>query len=134
MDRYLTLLLTGIVYALAIGAGMIALIIPGIFISIKLFFYDAAIIIEGDDLSGSLKRSWQIVQGNWWRLFALFLLLTLPGLIVSFSENIIPAPVYGLTFILASGFLFVWTQAVSCYAYLSLKEIVVSSELTKDKE
>jgi hypothetical protein len=58
-------------------AGFILLIIPGIFLVVKLFFYEFAILLDNMGVKSSLKKSWHITKGNWWNIFAFLLLMCL---------------------------------------------------------
>jgi hypothetical protein len=52
---------------------MIALVIPGIILSISLVFYSALIINDNESIFSSLKSSHRLVWGNWWRTATVFL-------------------------------------------------------------
>ena len=47
------------------------------FAIVVLFFATHAVTIEQLDPTDAVKRSWSVVQGNWWRTFGLFLAITL---------------------------------------------------------
>ncbi|MBU5678917.1 MAG: hypothetical protein KQA36_03475 [Candidatus Aenigmarchaeota archaeon] len=82
--KYLILLVSTILFGLIVGAGLLLLIIPGIFLLIKLLFYQYAIIIENKGIITSLERSWEITNGNWLRIFALFIFLFIISLSLGF--------------------------------------------------
>ena len=69
--RYIFLLGAGILYILIVGGGLLALIIPGIFLAIKLFFYDYLILLDNKGIIESLKESWRITKGNFWKIMGL---------------------------------------------------------------
>ncbi len=52
-----------IIYEIAVGAGLIALILPGLYAIVKLFFYLYAIILEDKGVFGCLKRSMELTYG-----------------------------------------------------------------------
>lgn len=58
-------LVASVLVGLIGGLGTIALMIPGVFLGIKLFYYDCAILIEDAGIIGSLRRGWRIVRGDW---------------------------------------------------------------------
>jgi len=68
-----------LLYMLAVTVGMILLIVPGIILSLSLFFYNALIIIDNEGVISSLTTSHRLVWGNWWRTAAVFLI---PGVII----------------------------------------------------
>lgn len=66
--KYLVPVFVGfILYGLAVGAGMILLIIPGLFLLVSLYLFWPAIVMEGKGPIEALKRSHHLVRGNWWR-------------------------------------------------------------------
>jgi hypothetical protein len=52
---------------LAIGVGLVLLIVPGIYLSIMLMFSMIAAVAERTGPVASLHYSWGLVRGNWWR-------------------------------------------------------------------
>ncbi|MDJ0960372.1 MAG: hypothetical protein QNJ88_06920 [Acidimicrobiia bacterium] len=83
---------------LAIVAGFIALIIPGIFIGLGLAFATVAFWAEGTRATESMGRSWDLARGRRWPLLGLLLfsafafaitgiVVTAPLLAAAFSNN-----------------------------------------------
>jgi len=68
-------LFASILYGVIVILGTILLIIPGIYLAIRLWFYDYFIVDRKAGIIESLRRSWRITQGNVWNLFLFFLLL-----------------------------------------------------------
>jgi hypothetical protein len=83
-SKYLTILAATILFSVIIGLGFQAFIFPGIYLTVRLFFYDYSILIDAEDAFGSLKKSWKIVKGRWWDLFALLLIITIPISVIGF--------------------------------------------------
>jgi Membrane domain of glycerophosphoryl diester phosphodiesterase len=54
--------------------GFIALIPVTIWISVRLIVAVPAVVLEQVSPVAALRRSWQLVQGNWWRMFGIYLL------------------------------------------------------------
>ncbi len=73
-------LFASILYVLIVIAGSILLILPGIYLAIRLQFYKYFIVDKQSRITESLKRSWQVTQGSFWNLFLLGLLLGLINL------------------------------------------------------
>ena len=67
LRRLLPVFVASLLYFLGIVLGYIALIIPGIFLSLSLAFYALCIVLEGDGIIESLKHSHRLVWGHWWR-------------------------------------------------------------------
>ena len=115
-SKYVTLFVGTVIYGVVLIIGLIARVIPGIYIGIKWVFYEYAILFEKDGARSSLRRSWEMTKGNWWALFALMLIF---GIIIWGFALIIPE--------IASNFFIVlltmtWFNAMLTDAYLQLKE------------
>ncbi len=124
--KYPVFLVASILVGLIGGLGTIALIIPGIFLGIKLIYYDCAILIEDAGIIGSLKRSWQVVRGNWWRTFGLHLIFTLPISLLYLVAEIVPTPgAQIIDFVAALGL--GWFYAAFTIAFLQLSSGAVSA-------
>jgi hypothetical protein len=62
------------------------LFVIGLYIAIRLYLYAPACVLENNF---GLKTSWKLVKGNWWKLFAIFLIFA------AMSEIINRVPVIG---------------------------------------
>jgi hypothetical protein len=71
--RLWSILLVGILFALAVLAGLIALVIPGIIIAVRLSVSIPALVVEGRRGTEALGRSWDLVRGQSWSVFGCFL-------------------------------------------------------------
>lgn len=56
-----------ILYTLAMMGGFVLLIIPGIYLSVSLSMFTLCILLEGDGVIESLRHSFRLIWGNWWR-------------------------------------------------------------------
>ena len=74
-------------YTLAIIAGTLALIIPGIFLAVRLYFAAQAAVVDDAHGVEALRRSWRLVEDSWWRTFGLVVLanvaIAVPGLLLT---------------------------------------------------
>ena len=72
--------------AVGIAVGLLALIVPGIYIAVRWYFVPQSVVIEGARGPQALARSSLIVTGFWWRTFGLVLLanvaIAIPGFIL----------------------------------------------------
>ena len=59
----------------AAAFGILILAIVALFVIIRMAFTSSVAAVENAGPIGILKRSWDLTRGNWWRLFAFFLLL-----------------------------------------------------------
>jgi len=118
--KFLPVLGATILSGLIVGLGTIALVIPGIFLATKLIYFQEAILIDNEGVISSLKKSWRIVKGNWWRTFGLvFIFSIIIGIISggSYSSS-------NLSVSLGSGFIaylfYGWMYSALVVAYLQL--------------
>ncbi len=87
LSKIVTLMLASIIVGALSFLGLLALIIPGIFLAMKFSFYPLAVLIDNGNAVGSVKRSWRITKGNWWRVLGLGLLFAVffsPVILVGF--------------------------------------------------
>ncbi len=78
------------VLAVLIGVvGSIVALVATVFVSVRLSLAVPAIVLEGAGPVTALKRSWQLVQGSWWRIFGISLLA---GIVVAIIAAILQIP------------------------------------------
>jgi hypothetical protein len=72
--------------AAGIALGLLALIVPGVYLAVRWFFVPQAVVIERTRGVEALRRSGEAVRGFWWRVFGIVLLgnvvAALPGLVI----------------------------------------------------
>lgn len=68
--------------ALGIALGLI-LIVPGIYLFVRWYFVPQVVVLEGARGSGALRASGRLIQGAWWRSFALILLVNVVALLAA---------------------------------------------------
>jgi hypothetical protein len=73
--RLWSILLVGILFALAVFVGFIALIIPGIIIAVRFSVAIPALVVEGKRGTEALGRSWNLVRGRSWSVFGAFIVV-----------------------------------------------------------
>jgi hypothetical protein len=66
-----------LLYTLAVLLGIVALIVPGIWLSVSLYFAAQAVVVDGTRAGKALRRSFDLVQGSWWRTFGILILLAI---------------------------------------------------------
>jgi hypothetical protein len=84
LRRLLAMIGATILFGLAVGVGFVLLLIPGIYLAVRLQLFLVPLIIEPQGPAASLGTSWRLVGGNWWRaltvvtvLFVILLVLEL---------------------------------------------------------
>jgi hypothetical protein len=127
-SKYLTLLGATIIFSIIIVLGLIAFILPGIYLLVRLYFYDFAILIDNEKACNSLRRSWKIMKGKWWDVFALFVVALLPLIVIAFLAGFV-AGYFSLRLKFISVFNFFatlfyipWFYTVLTLAYLKLRK------------
>jgi hypothetical protein len=88
-----SVLLVSVLVGLATLAGLILLVIPGIYIGVRLAVSIEALVVEGRRGTGSMGRSWELVGGHWWHAFGTLLVA---GLLTGLVNTLITAP-FGAT-------------------------------------
>jgi hypothetical protein len=53
-------------YSLGVLIGLLALIVPGVYVAIRWFFAPQAAVVDGASPVGALRRSGELVHGRWW--------------------------------------------------------------------
>lgn len=92
LPKIVNLFLAVIMVSLIFFVGFLLLIIPGIYLSIRLSFTFYEIAVENCSAIEGIKRSWELTKGHWWFIFGTSLLIGLvimiPVLIVSIVVGI----------------------------------------------
>lgn len=66
--------------ALGVAAGLV-LIVPGIYLIVRWYFVAQVAAAERTGAVAALRRSWELVQGNWWRTLGIVVLANLAALV-----------------------------------------------------
>ena len=66
-----------VLYTLATLLGFLALIIPGFFLGIALYFAPQAAVVDDARGLDTLRRSWKLVKRSWWRTFGILIVLAI---------------------------------------------------------
>ena len=91
VGRLLPLLVAYFLVVVIVGLGLVALIIPGIWLAVKLSMTFPAVVFERTGPFAAIGRSWALTKGNWWRVFGTLLVVFL----ISFVLQIVLAAVAG---------------------------------------
>lgn len=68
-----TLFVAGLLAGLGIALGLVALIIPGVFLLTRWIVVTPAVVLEGLGATDALRRSWSLVRGHGWTVFGIIL-------------------------------------------------------------
>lgn len=71
--KIFTYFIASIIVGIAVFIGCLVFLIPGIYLALRLQFFAAFIVEEDASFMDSIKRSWEITQGQVGQLFMLML-------------------------------------------------------------
>ena len=60
-------------YSLGVALGLVALIVPGVWLSVRWYFAAQAAVVDGLGPADALRRSAEVVETRWWRTFGVLL-------------------------------------------------------------
>jgi len=86
--HWISFLIAGIIYGLAVGIGLLLFIIPGLYIAVRWLFYGYAVVDRNAEATQALGISWELTKRH---ILELFLLL-----VVLFFLNVIGAILLGV--------------------------------------
>jgi len=69
LRRYPAVLAVTVIVALAVFAGIIACILPGLYLLVRWAMAVPALLVEGGDVGAALSRGWAVVENRWWLTF-----------------------------------------------------------------
>jgi len=92
-EQFTPLFFAVLIAAIGIAAGFVLLVIPGIYLAVKLFFVPQTVVVEGARGTESLRRSSDMVRGFWWRTFGLVVMINLAA---ALPALVITAPFTGI--------------------------------------
>lgn len=98
LKRVLPVLIALFFVGMATLAGLIFLLIPGIYVACRLAVAIPAVIVEQESPTTSMERSWQLTDGHVWEMFLLLLLVW----VITYAVGILfQLPVFFFTFMAA---------------------------------
>lgn len=56
---------------------LIILLVVSVFITVKFLFSQSAIVLEEATVTGAFKRSWNLTKGQFWRIFGIYIVISL---------------------------------------------------------
>ncbi|HEX6508152.1 MAG TPA: glycerophosphoryl diester phosphodiesterase membrane domain-containing protein [Chloroflexota bacterium] len=74
---FLVLVGASLLAGICVLVGLVLLVIPGIYIGVRLTLVAQAAVLERRGVTDSLARSWNLVEGNWWRVFGIVLVVSI---------------------------------------------------------
>ena len=92
LPRLPALIAAGVIAAVAIGIGLLLLIVPGLYLLTIWSMIAAVIVLEGRSAGESFSRSHEIVRGNGWNVFGLIIVVFILVAVASGVIRLIFAP------------------------------------------
>ena len=83
--RFIPLIVAYVLIVIITIPGFILLILPGIWLSVKLCMAFPAVIFERANPFAAIGRSWKLTRKNWWRVFGTLFVVFLIALVVNFA-------------------------------------------------
>lgn len=120
------LIVGGIIFGIAVGVGLILLIIPGLFILVSLFFWNVYVIVEDQNFVEGFQNSWAATSGNRIMLFVLGVIVVIVtailGAVFGVANAVLPG-IVGLAITqIGSAFGSVFAVATAARTFLQLTE------------
>lgn len=85
--------IASLLYGLVVAVGLVALIIPGLWISIALVMCVYAASVDNHGPLKALSYSYELVKGNWWRTAGVFAVIMIIAMVFYFALGFISAMV-----------------------------------------
>ena len=86
-EAFVPLFAAVVLAAAGIALGLLALIVPGVYLLVRWLFVPQAVVIDGARGPAALSRSGELVRGFWWRTLGIVVLANLaaalPGLVLA---------------------------------------------------
>jgi len=95
LSRLPSVILATLIYVAAVFAGSLFMLLPGLFLSMTLFFYMPLILLDNEGPLGALIQSHRLVWGHWW---ATSTLIGMAALMLLGAIGVATLLLYGLLF------------------------------------
>lgn len=118
------LFITYVIYIVLLVLLFLLLIVPGIIFMVYWYVFSYVVIDQKISGMDALKKSKEMIKGNWWKTFALFVIaILISGVISSVSSNISSGSslISGLLMAIFSGVISVYFGYVAVAYYFNLK-------------
>lgn len=68
-----------IVFSILVGIGFLLLIIPGIYLTVALYFWFVHVAVEDGNWAKAFQKSWDLTRDNQWSLLGLGVIVVIAG-------------------------------------------------------
>jgi hypothetical protein len=80
LEAFTSVFFAVLLASLGVALGLV-LIVPGVYLIVRWYFVAQVVVAERTGTVPALRRSWELVQGNWWRTFGILVLSNLAALV-----------------------------------------------------
>jgi hypothetical protein len=84
VTRLVFAIVAWIIVTLGALAGLILLIVPGLYLSARLFVAEEMILLDGAEIFGGMRASWDLTEGSAWPIVAVVSMLLFPAFLPPF--------------------------------------------------
>jgi Membrane domain of glycerophosphoryl diester phosphodiesterase len=84
MEAFTPIFVAIVLAAIGIAAGLVLLILPGVYLAVRWFFVPQAVVLQRAHGPKALRRSGELVEGYWWRTLGIVLLANLAAALPTF--------------------------------------------------
>ena len=85
LEAFAPLFVSVLLAGVAIALGLALLVVPGVYLAVRLYLVAQAVVVDGVRGPAALRRSWELVEGSWWRVLAVALATALAVGIPAFA-------------------------------------------------
>jgi len=93
LDVFAPLFTAVLLAGIGTAAGLVLLIIPGLFVAVRWYFVPQSVVIDGGRYNEALRGSWRLTQGFWFRTFGV---IVLANIVAFLPASIIVIPLQAL--------------------------------------
>jgi hypothetical protein len=127
--RFFPSILVMFLYVMLVMLGIICFVIPGVFLALLLIYSFLAVLIDNKNIFSSFKYSVQLVWGNWWRTFVVFLiafvLLIIIILVVIVGINFVVMGLLHLKIAVATTVMNITGMILSLFIWIFLANVFI---------
>ncbi|REG30772.1 hypothetical protein ATI61_106242 [Archangium gephyra] len=87
--RFVSLFLMSILFGIAVAAGMLCFILPGLYLAVRMSLAPALVVLDGRGPLEALNHSYQLTEGHRLTLFVVFAVMILLQLVLALAGQLV---------------------------------------------